>query len=631
MRHFRATQVSASPPSRARRWTERILEAIPEPQPVRWSVLTSAGLVSLACFWAVLFACTWAKWGDISIDCGREMYVPWELSLGKTLYRDVWYPYGPLGPYLNSMLYRIWGASMPVLYWAGSFSALGCAVLLYMTGMRLSSVLAGWTAAAVVIGEAFCPDLFSFPLSYSFDADYGALASCVCLWCCVCAASSPGWLWVFSAATAAAAALLCKIEFGSGCYIAVGVLILGRGLQTRSLRQLVKDVFATLPSVAACASVIAWMISLGGWDFFIQENQMSLPSTYFMKTYGAAWLGKSGLRWDHQSLLAVALCLLAVLWLVAFRMILRRYGPGWLVFSSGSLILLAGLAGWRLLKALLSLPPDLPVLIVRSIFFPNAMVFMILATAPLLVKLVWRSRCSGGFLSVLVLVVGAASVAFRTLFGTKSLGYSIYYNGPVILSFLLLSTWVAFPKTAGVSRPTMPAGVLPFAALFIVAFFPAAHAILSQARVEPLVTQRGLIYLPLGMAAQYQAAIRIMKDAALRGESTLSVPEDTSLYFLSGARSPTRVFSFTPGIVSPGKMMDQLIAEIEHKQVRYLIWSNRKFAEYGVPEFGVDFDRPLGDYFRSHFRPIASFPGDTSWRATLWERTAQRTQVHSPL
>jgi hypothetical protein len=44
-------------------------------------------------------------------------------------------------------------------------------------------------------------------------------------------------------------------------------------------------------------------------------------------------------------------------------------------------------------------------------------------------------------------------------------------------------------------------------------------------------------------------------------------------------------------------MTADFIREIERKKVRYLIWSNRTFEEYGVPKFGVDFDRALGQYF----------------------------------
>jgi hypothetical protein len=195
----------------------------------------------------------------------------------------------------------------------------------------------------------------------------------------------------------------------------------------------------------------------------------------------------------------------------------------------------------------------------------------------------------------------------------------------VILAFLLLVSWVAFPKTPGGALLQRPAEALPFLALLIIACGPVVRRIIRDSPgMGPLATERGLIYIAPGMSAHYQESIEFMKTAARAGEETLSVPEDVSLYFFSGTHSPTRVFSFTPGVVAPGNMMDELIGEIERKQVRYLIWSNRKFVEYGVPEFGVDFDQPLGDYFRSHFRPIASLRGRSEWFATIWERTAQR-------
>src|SRR5215467_1392812 len=63
-----------------------------------------AGLVALTAF--QMYA-TWATWGDLSIDAGHEMYVPWVLSEGQMLYRDVWYHYGPAGVYFNSWLFTV--------------------------------------------------------------------------------------------------------------------------------------------------------------------------------------------------------------------------------------------------------------------------------------------------------------------------------------------------------------------------------------------------------------------------------------------------------------------------------------------------------------------------------------------
>lgn len=132
------------------------------------------------------------------------------------------------------------------------------------------------------------------------------------------------------------------------------------------------------------------------------------------------------------------------------------------------------------------------------------------------------------------------------------------------------------------------------------------------------------MFLPPGMPAPYQTAVGFMQAAARRGDYTLSVPEDVSLYFFSQTHTPLRFYTFTPGIIAPGPMMDQVIAQVENAKVRYLIWSNREFPEYGTPEFGKDFDRPLGDYFRSHFTPIRSLSGSGGWHAIIWERKSNR-------
>jgi len=101
-----------------------------------------------------------------------------------------------------------------------------------------------------------------------------------------------------------------------------------------------------------------------------------------------------------------------------------------------------------------------------------------------------------------------------------------------------------------------------------------------------------------------------MREKSGGDEYVLSVPADTSLYFLSGTHSSTRVFAFTPGMIAPGRMTE-LLRDIATKNVRYLIWSNRIFWEYGVPRFGTDFGQTFGTYLTTHYhrvRPLLPGP-----------------------
>jgi hypothetical protein len=201
--------------------------------PDRWNVITGAALVSLFLIWGWQVYSTWGAWGNLTIDSGHEMYIPALLAQGKMLYRDVWFNFGPLAPYFNSYLFRLFGIHLSVLYWAGSFAALGAAVFLYVAGMQLSAWPIGWTAGAVVLIEGFQPSLFCFPLPYSFAALYGCLIACLSLYLFIKAAASSGWGWLFAAGTAAAIALLLKPEFGMACYLMLIVLMVIRGLEKK--------------------------------------------------------------------------------------------------------------------------------------------------------------------------------------------------------------------------------------------------------------------------------------------------------------------------------------------------------------------------------------------------------------
>jgi hypothetical protein len=222
-----------------------------------------------------------------------------------------------------------------------------------------------------------------------------------------------------------------------------------------------------------------------------------------------------------------------------------------------------------------------------------------------------------------LLLTFSSLLAFRILMKMEPGGYPIYYNGPVVLSFLLLLCLI-IPRS-GRSRRFVFLGELVICLGCLVPV--ALHTLAFEAQTRkyvPLTTERGTVRVSKHLAENYRAAIQFMKEKASLGQSVLSVPEDTSLYFLSGTYCPTRVFLFTPGVLVPGKMTDDVIREIERKHVNYLLWSNRIFPEYGVPVFGKDFDRGFGDYLKSRYRPVAPVIPNTGsymqWTAVVWER-----------
>jgi hypothetical protein len=592
-----------------------------------WNGATISALLVLIGVWAVKLYTTWGAWGNLTVDSGHEMYVPAMLAQGKVLYRDLWYPFGPAAQYFNSYLFRLFGMRLEVLYWAGSLSALGSAIFLYLTGLRLSSWIAGWTAGAVLLMEAFEPSVFSFPLPYSYAAVYGCFVGCLFLWLAVSGAYSSNWTWMFAAGTAAAFALLLKPEFGLASYGCIALWIVARWFSQKSWRNLAQDALAILPGIVICGLVIGWMVSIAGAEFITQENIQSWPTSYFMKNYGKTWLAETGFTLSRAALVEASSRAVPVAAVILVLCILLRWrGYDRRAVLGKVLILLA--LGWYLVQKnyfALSIKNSLALLL-SLVFFPRDMVLYIIVAAAAAWVYFWRKSAPIRNLAVAMTLTFSGLLAFRILMKMYSTGYTTYYNGPVVLSYLLLLC-LAIPRTNR-SRWFVLGGEV---AVCLACLFPViAHTRAMDAGARdfvPFSTDRGTIRVSRHMAENYQAAIQFMKEKAALGQSVLSIPEDTSLYFLSGTVCPNRVYLFIPGAVAPGRMTDKAIREIERKPVDYLLWSNRTFPEYGAAEFGKDFNPEIGQYLMAHYRPVGPLipndGGPKDWTAVVWERKTE--------
>jgi hypothetical protein len=584
------------------------------------------GIALLVLLAAIRMCWSWAGWGDLSVDAGHETYVPMVLAEGKLLYRDVWYHYGPAAPYLNSYLFRVFGVHLSVLYFAGSFAAVGSAIFLFLSGIEMGYALAGWIAGAVLVLEAFEPGIFGFPLPYSFASVYGCLVACVLLWALLRSLRLLNSGWIFTGAGLAGLGLLLKLEYGIACYSAVGISIVFRALKGKSLRRSLVDGLAILPSVALCIVVIHWMVSIRGIEFITQENIMSWPTSYFMKTYGAVWLAKTGFALNRQAWVEVGkqTIFLAGIFYFVYR-----------IFSNTKQDLREGIIRLSLLVGLIEfyrvfVNPGNPYEILEAAFFPRAMVLYVVIGA---VASLWR-LLRGGWnqeLAGLAMAFGFASVlAWRTLLRTTPDEYSIYYNGPVVLCYLIATNRIV----AGVGAKGHSSGrqkavaFLCLACLFTVAARAALMSVYGP-KLVALQTERGALRVPEAVARNYEAGVAFLKQKYSEGETVLIVPEDTTMYFLSGTHAPTRVYIFTPGVVSPGRMTKEIVQEIDEKRIRYLLWSNRTFAEYGVPFFGQDFNKELASALKERYEEVGplvpSAGADGGLAFTFWRRRQEGT------
>jgi hypothetical protein len=115
-----------------------------------WTAANLAGLSVVGVVFAVLAALTWRKWPDVIVDFGTQLYIPWRLTEGEVLYRDLLYlAGGPLSQYFNALLFKIFGVSFSTLIAANVAFSSVLLLFIYRRFMAVSDIL---TATMVCLG-----------------------------------------------------------------------------------------------------------------------------------------------------------------------------------------------------------------------------------------------------------------------------------------------------------------------------------------------------------------------------------------------------------------------------------------------------------------------------------------------
>ena len=115
-----------------------------------WCRSRWAGLALVGCVFALVTVLSWRRWPDVLVDFGMQLYLPWRISEGDVLYRDVMYlTGGPLSQYFNALLFKIFGVSFRTLIFANLAITAGMLVLVYRRFLAAADRL---TATMICLG-----------------------------------------------------------------------------------------------------------------------------------------------------------------------------------------------------------------------------------------------------------------------------------------------------------------------------------------------------------------------------------------------------------------------------------------------------------------------------------------------
>jgi hypothetical protein len=186
-------------------------------------------VVALHCVVAgVLIWWSWRKWPDPLVDFGRELYVPWQITRGRLLYRDIASLFGPLSPYVNAFWFRLFGVSLTTII------VCNAAILMAMTAgihrlLTASTDRIAATAATLAIlllcGFSQYIDVgnYNFITPYAHEATHGVALSVAAFAAAFEAFSGRRRAWIFVSGLCFGAIVLTKPEVA----IAAGAALVG--------------------------------------------------------------------------------------------------------------------------------------------------------------------------------------------------------------------------------------------------------------------------------------------------------------------------------------------------------------------------------------------------------------------
>ena len=545
---------------------------------------------------------TWNTYGSLLIDSFHDIWFPQQLLEGDSLYRDLHYQYGPLPPYLLTLIFYFTGISFTVLSCVGMCIAFICATFIYALCRKFTSPLGA--AAAVLtflMHSVFCRygsadiDIFNFIRPYSIASTLYILAALGALYFLVQDVLNPNKKFYTLHTFFLVLAFLCRPVMA----LTLGLVFLVFNFFFLKQRK----------TLALAAPLLITALVYGLYLGLTKSSDPFLEYTFFfafLSKNSAFNSGMMGLNdWPQHIRLTFIIVAAHALVIAPILFLCKKQG-----------------AWSRQRRAALGA------------------LFALMALGAFVFLWRWENPLHGNWLyqyqAILVCHVAGLLYFFKKAFFEKD------RRSIALLAFVLIS------MTASLRMLLHPVPyvygfflLVPSFALYIICLFefvprqffseneikektqyqialficilcvglaqiqPYAHY--QKMRTFTLNTPVGEIVLPeTSITHQFSIAAEYIKNHTPKESTLLVIPEGIGLNVLSERTNP---FSFShllpPDIELFGERF--IIDAIAQEDLDYIAIMHRPTPEYGVPTFGIDYAQNLALWLREHFTPIEVF------------------------
>lgn len=563
----------------------------------------------LAIFFVYGVAVSWQRWANPLIDAGREMNVPLRLANGEMLYSDIRHIYGPLSPWIHAALYRMFGASLNVLYADGIGCGAIAVALLYWLSRQLMAPAPAAVAALNVMWLCVFKPSGNYVSPYSYNALHGAILGFATLAVLTRAVRASSLFFV--AGLLAGLTLLAKTEMGTAALAAgtVAAAITPARARGRSIALFL------VPAVLLPAATYAVIASHVGWSTLVHDSWLlgyNVPTELVTYNRHLAGLDRPLYSLWRILLACVKLGIIATIVATASTTAVRRsHSSGERVAPARNrAVMFVVDHPWRALLTALGVAMVLA-LTTGLDWDKGPYLAMPVVLSVLLVTLArafLRHRLTLDSSLLLIYAVYALVSLARVALHVQSGGAYGSYLLPVSI-VVFTYCWVGpFASTLGDPRSVSRARQIALGLLLLAAVGSAALLGIQYRTRNTIAisSSRGTIIAENDLGVAWNEALAFIGAHTQAGDPIVVLPEGTSLTFLSGRRNPLREEIVTPGFLDAAGE-NRAIRDLQMAHPRLVLIANRATAEFGPKAFGRDYSVSLMRWIESRYQPCAVF------------------------
>lgn len=554
---------------------------------------------------------SWGTWPDVLVDFGRELYVPWRIVSGETLYTDIAYFNGPLSAYFHALLFLIFGVSLRTLVIANILLALLLTWLLY----RVLRAIAGALGAAVgcltfVLLFAYAQvdrtGSYNYVCPYSYEMTHGLLLSMAAIQC-VLIFQRRHTAWVATCAgLLVGAVFLTKAEVFLAAFTATSIgvfasiLLYERGWTRRARLMgaylgglLCFPLGAFLFLAASMPLDKALVGALGPWVHVLNSELTS--ARYYRLITGRLYLDQN-LRimatWICYYALAAAPAL-GCAYLLRRRPRLAAYGAA----------VLAVIYAYVLYSRV---SPVLWSYAFRPL--PAATAAIVLVSGVTLIRRRRDPQAAAPVVVCLTLAVFALVLLAKIALNTRVSHYGFVLSMPAtVLLFVALTVWVpeAINRRGGCGL------LFRGAAIGMGLAAAAAHLTVAGANIKTKDTRVGSggdAFVTDSRGGPVNTVLNELQAKMAPGQTLAVLPEGVMLNYLLRRSNPTPYFNFMPPELI---MFDErrMLAAFQADPPDFVALVHKDTAVFGVRFFGRDYGLKLSEWIVENYQ-LEGIAGD---------------------